>query len=236
MSRKRRHKRFAVEIMNIRGRMMFSSMVEVHELTAETIVLLADIRLNLGTPYVLKLEDQDDHIQVRGTVEFSSIHKTIQNDEGDVIPIYKAELCLDDMNDVTRGELERFIGHHRMDEAERCSRLVCKVKSGEHAILDFPAAYTVKKVSLSGMLVESNHPIQLERRMPMELGLPGHRLIHLLGRVASCLPLSDPERFDVGIEFIEMSAQDKESFKVFIEMLDTHEHEPQDLWKQQRDR
>ncbi|GAB4485063.1 MAG: hypothetical protein OHK006_10510 [Thermodesulfovibrionales bacterium] len=236
MSRKRRHKRFTVEIMNIRGRMMMSSMVEIHDLTAETITLLADIRLNLGTPYVLKLEDRDAAIHVHGTVEFASLYKTVQNDEGDVVPIYKAALRLADMDETTRAKLERFIGHHRTGEAERCSRLVCKVRSGEHAILDFPTAYTVKKVSLSGMLIESNHPIQLERRMPMELGLPGYSLVHLTGRVASCLPVPESGRFDVGIEFIDMSSSDKESLKSFIEMLDAHEHEPQDLWKHQRDR
>ncbi len=45
MYEKRRFKRFSVEIMNIRGKIMFSNMVEILGIRDEGMLLLADMKV-----------------------------------------------------------------------------------------------------------------------------------------------------------------------------------------------
>lgn len=234
----RRFSRFGVEIMNIRGRMMLSSMVEILDLHRDGMTLMADMRLNLGTEYVLKLDDDLQSLKVRGVVESSSILRTVQNDEGDVIPIYSAELKFLGMSDEFRGQLEHFIDRHRTGEAEKLKHLIFKVDVPEHVALDIPAGYLVKKLSLGGMLIVSGQPVAVEQRLPMELGLPGMTALQLIGRVACCIEqqTGNGPSFDIGIEFMDMSAQDRERLDEFIHMLQNQEEMHKDIWKHQKDR
>lgn len=238
MYEKRRFKRFSVEIMNIRGKIMFSNMVEILEIRDEGMLLLADMRLNIGSEYILKLDDGHESMKIRGTVESSSIRKTVQSDDGEVIPIYGADLVFIDMNDEKRSRLNRFITHLESDEQEKLKNLIFKIKAPEYAMLDFPSEYIVKKLSLGGMLIESRQPLQPEQRFPMALMLPGHRETSIMGRVASCLKKqgTSEDAFDIGIEFTDISTQDRKNVEDFIKTLENYEELDKDHWKHHKDR
>jgi hypothetical protein len=88
-------------------------------------------------------------------------------------------------------------------------------------MIDFPYRYDVKKVSLSGMLIETDYPLDLNTHHSMELFLDSD-ILGILGRIANCTKkqMVDQEKFDVGIEFIGMSDNDKVILKEFIDTLD----------------
>jgi len=76
-------------------------------------------------------------------------------------------------------------------------------------------------VSNGGMLIVTDMSFNVEERFPMEISLHGGKIIRVLGRVASCLENVDevPSHYDIGIEFIEISQNDKAKFSEFIESL-----------------
>lgn len=237
MEKQRRFKRHHVEIMNIKGRMAVSRGVEILEIGRKGMTLLADMRLNVGGEYVLRLRDREGPFEVRGTVESSSIRETVQTAEGDFIPIYRAEMIFVNVPAEGIARLDGFIGHLHMLEEDKLKDLVFSISHSESARIDLPAGYRVKKISLGGMLIESVQPLIPEHRVPMELSLPDYRAIHLVGRVASCLAIPDSEAFDVGIEFIEMPEKAKADLRAFIDILEQpREHvKEKDLWKQNKD-
>jgi hypothetical protein len=78
------------------------------------------------------------------------------------------------------------------------------------------------------MLIESEHKIEVEKKIPMEITLAEDTSIAFIGRAASCLEVrdTDPKRYDIGIEFIKMSEKDSEDLEEFIELLDVVHKSP----------
>ena len=92
----------------------------------------------------------------------------------------------------------------------------------ETALLHCYDGCKVKKLSLGGMLIESDNPLEIEITMPMKLTFPQDKSITFQGRIASCLLIenSDPECFDIGVEFLEMPKKENQILVEFIESLE----------------
>jgi hypothetical protein len=55
----------------------------------------------------------------------------------------------------------------------------------------------------------------------MEFALEEGKMITCTGRIASCVAIGrdEPPRFDVGVEFLEMSENSRDSLRAFIKSL-----------------
>jgi len=90
MQDRRRHKRFAMDIMDMKGKMMFARAVKILNISSGGILFKADRRLNIGRNYVLKLENKGEVLTIHGTVICSKLTESQKDPEGDIIPIYTA--------------------------------------------------------------------------------------------------------------------------------------------------
>src|SRR3990172_10537841 len=208
MREHRRNKRFIVDGMDINGKMMFATEVKILNISIGGVSLKADRRLDIGNEYTLKIDDKGRVIAVKGVVVWSSICENREGPHGDRIPIYSAGMKFTNVLSDKVLELINFIEGHTKDGEHRLSGLRFNIKAPEKAILNFPEDYRVKKISLTGMLIESAQSLETESRFPMEICLPeDEKPIRFLGRVASCLVIADavPDQCDIGIEFMEMS-------------------------------
>jgi hypothetical protein len=232
MQEKRKHRRFAVDIMNITGRMTLSGMVRVLGISVNGILLKADMRLNIASEYNLKLQEKDKVIALKGVVKSSSLSETIKDDAGNMVPIYTADIAFRNISDDIRAELAHFIEGYREEEARKLSALRITIDAPEQASPGISEDYRVKKLSLGGMLIENRHAVEIETRTPMEISLPEQIPVKFVGRVASCLPIADtnPAHYAIGIEFIDVSEKDRERLKEFIYLLDTEEENFSDIW------
>jgi len=84
----------------------------------------------------------------------------------------------------------------------------------------------VKVISLSGMLIETAQALQSESRISMELSLHDDNLISFLGRVVTCqiTEKKGTEQYDIGIEFFDLTDNDREvlaSFVAYVAALKT---------------
>ncbi len=81
--------------------------------------------------------------------------------------------------------------------------------------------YKVKMINLGGVLMESGQMHEQEARLLVEMNLPDNVRVSMKGRVTTCLAVkgSDVARYDVGIEFTDISDQDKAKLKKFIHWL-----------------
>lgn len=223
MENMRRYKRFSVDVMKISGRMLRSTEVTLLDITLSEATLKADMRLDIGSEYSLKLKDNSEVISLRGTVLWSSLYECKKDPDGDIIPQYKASLKLSDVSDDIISKLASFIEAQKEEAEHRLSVLKVHFGEAERVLLDFPEGYRVKKISLGGMLIETVKEVEIEKRLPMEISLPGGSPISFQGRVASCLliPEKDTERYDIGIEFINMVEKDRERLIEFIRSLES---------------
>ena len=84
----RRYKRFTIESMKVKGRIMFSKIVDIIDISLGGISLKADRRLNIGNEYILKFDEKGLHISIKATVVWASLHESVKSANGDLVPIY----------------------------------------------------------------------------------------------------------------------------------------------------
>jgi Tfp pilus assembly protein PilZ len=227
---KRKHTRYAVEKKAINGRMIFAAEVEVQNISISGVSIRTDRRLNIGNSYVLRLQDRDKVIRVKGAVVWSSLTASRKNPNGDLVPVYTAGIKFMDVLNERVTEIINFIEGHKRGDDHRLSGLRFDISGQGKAVLNVPTVYKVKKLSLGGMLIESTNELKTGHKLGMAITLPGSETVKFTGRVASCRPLSDggPDRHEIGIEFIGMSEADRETLKEFIVHLlySTNEEPP----------
>lgn len=223
MEGKRRYKRYTVDLFQVGGKMLRTSKVALLEMVSDEVTLMADMRLEIGRAYSLKLIEDAGITSLKGTIIWSLLSGTIQGSGGDVIPQYKAMLKVAN----TVEDVMLRIKHLIKKEGEELMSEAVKVFADEAktAILDFPEEYRTKTINLGGMLIEASNRAEIEQRLPMEIVLPNGTPVKVQCRVANCRPVSGttPERYDIGVEFVDMTVQDKVRLNEFISLLDKHQ-------------
>lgn len=218
MDELRRYDRFPVEGINCA--ILSATEVEILNMSLGGIALLANGRLDMGKEYTLKLEEGGRICAIRGTIVWSVLSGTRRNSKGEMVPLYKAGLRFKDVQSEKMNEILDFIEHHKRSPEQR---LIVRfdVRSPEKATLNASDRYRVKKVSLSGLLLESGQPFLAEQVLSMELSLGEGRTINFRGRIASCNEAegAGEQMYYVGIEFIEMPETSRAVIRKFINSL-----------------
>ena len=87
--------------------------------------------------------------------------------------------------------------------------------------LCFPAEFTVKEISLSGMLIQTDQALETESMIPMGLSLKADNPVNFIGRVASCRMTEDKGQahYEIGVEFKDLTDKDRSLLKTLIDYL-----------------
>jgi c-di-GMP-binding flagellar brake protein YcgR len=240
MENRRRFKRFSVNILDINGKILFAHDVKILNLSVGGALIKADRRLNIGGNYVLKLETQEKVLSLKGEVVRSTLSESITNEKGEVVPVYTAGLKFSDLTTEHIDEIAGFIsenviqfeGEDTYDEMDVFKlsgvRLYVRfhIDDPEKATIQFQDNYVVKKISLGGMLIESAQALEVETNYPMEMSINADTIIKFQGRVITCLQVGydKMERYDIGVEFLQITAQDKELLRTFITSIEKTTH------------
>jgi Tfp pilus assembly protein PilZ len=220
ISRTRRDtRRFArYRLDDFKGRMVFASHVSVLDLSLGGVAILADRRLDIGSEYTLTLERGRREVLVKGVVTWSAVSGLRKRPMGESVAEYAAGLQFTDVVSGRARNLIELLGDARGSEERRLDGVRVKITGGQ-AVLDWPPAYRVRFISLSGMLVESEWPLELDSVHPMEIVVrPGEAPIPMVGKVASRYPPYGhwQGRYQTGIEFVEIADEDRERLEAFV--------------------
>lgn len=230
MHPERRHKRYTVDALKISGKMVLAKHVSILNISIGGLALKTDKKLSVGGQYSLTINGQSTTFTVKGKIVWSFLTETIKDDLGNVIPIYTSGMQFDNLSDAKIREISAFIEAHCEEEEEKVGvykktgiRLYVRFRSVEEkqATVFFHEKYKIKNISLGGMLIESEHALEVEKRVQMELFLTGDEHINLKGRVAYCTVVAGAEQkiHDIGIEFISISEDNIKKLKAIIQLL-----------------
>ncbi|MCL5422551.1 MAG: PilZ domain-containing protein [Nitrospirae bacterium] len=148
--------------------------------------------------------------------------------------IYRAGIKFTDVSTDKLNELIDFIGSHKshdyaIKELHKVSgqglNARFQIDTSTKTILSIPLSFRLKKVSLSSMLIECEHELDIEARLRMKMSLPGGKFISFRGKVAYCLKTYDGSTapYNIGIQFIDMPQKDKEKLKEFVRVLEKND-------------
>jgi PilZ domain-containing protein len=90
MLEKRRHKRFGLDLIEIKGTLNLANNVEIIDISFGGVALKVDRRLSIGKECVLKLGDKGNGIDVKGIVVRCKLSGFEERYNGDRISIYMA--------------------------------------------------------------------------------------------------------------------------------------------------
>jgi len=225
----RRYKRFAIDTMKVKGRIMFSKIVDIIDISLGGIALKADRRLNIGSEYILKIDEKGLHISVKATVVWASLHQSVKSANGDLVPIYAVGMKFNGASNEKISELIKIIAPAQYkDQAAREAadtndlriHMRFHVGDGGKAVLTCPENYSIRNVSMNGMLIEAGNVLKVDEKISLEISLPGNSSITSHGRVVSCTQMKDsPEQYAIGIEFLNMPPDNSGLLGRFISML-----------------
>jgi hypothetical protein len=218
----RRHPRFRVGSFKLNGQMTFASEVSVIDIGMGGVSLTADKRLNIGGKYLLKLEDDERAVSVTCEVAWARLSGTRKLADGEAVPIYTAGMKFIGLSPESAAELlsvVEAVGHEEVPvQNDRRSHPRFPATVPGIALLDVPADYSVKTISLSGMLVECGQALTPESRVPAVLTLLDGPSIDFVGRVVSCGPApAAVGRHHIAIEFIDLTDIARGALATFIE-------------------
>jgi|MudIll2142460700_1097286.scaffolds.fasta_scaffold04490_5 hypothetical protein len=218
MQEKRHYPRYIVE--GVEGTLMFTTHVDVLNISISGVALKANRRLEIGREYTLKLEYRERTVSVNGVVVWSVLSELTDGPHAEKVPVYKAGMRFTDIMSEKMTRLLEFIESHKLSQDERLN-IRFTIKAPDKAILDGPHNYDVRNMSISGMRIETDMRFDVGARYPMEISLEGNRTVKVLGKVVSCLEVNDraPKHYAIGIEFVEISDEDRKRVKEFVDTL-----------------
>jgi hypothetical protein len=228
-SNKRRHRRFSVDAMDIKGNAVFATEVVINDISITGVSLITGRRLDRGTEYSLRILDHDFDLSLQGTVIWCMENESAGARDEHAHLKYAAGMQFAELRQETKAGLMRFIESYLREKptpvkVHEMSGLRCNIRfhldSKESSVLNVAETYRVIKLGLGGLLIESSHSLESDTRIHMGITIPGNRNLSFTGRVVFCVVSSDnASRFEVGIEFIEMPEPDRVSLKEFIRRL-----------------
>jgi c-di-GMP-binding flagellar brake protein YcgR len=224
----RRYKRFTVEKMDINSKMIFTTEIEVSNISVGGACIKTTKSLKIGGNYLIRFEDQKMKLPLKFAVVWEKLSESIKNPKGESIPVYSAGIKFLDLTSDKLVQLKDFIRISGIPEEKMESdeyspiALRFTIQSNEKAVMNYPEAYRVKQISQGGILVEADYELQTDINYPMAIFIPGDKQpVKFNGRIASCndTPDKEPKSFNIGIEFLNMSETDKERLNSFLGSL-----------------
>lgn len=232
MNDKRRHKRFTVEAMDIRNNVTLFKRVTITDIGVYGLAFEVDKKMEPGIQYSLNLRGKEKTVILKGIVTRSSLNARGVGPRGKKRPMYTIGFKFVDMTSDQINELIRFINDYTqkkysLGKLNRLNGLRFSVRVPIHNpgkdILNFVEKYYVKNLSLGGMLLEGNEQMQMEAgtRLPMEIIPPKNEPIKIIGKIVRCSLVEhvDTNLFQIGIEFIDVSAEDKKRIEELTNLV-----------------
>ncbi len=217
--------------MDIKGKMVFANDVRIIDISIGGVSFEKDRKLDLDGEYTLRMEGKGKVLCLKGIVVWSSLIKGIETPGSEPVLGYKTGMKFTDVSKEKMKEILAFIESHkkelRQEDMCKLSGLRMHVRflieTLEKAVLNIHEGYKIKNLSLSGMLIESKDPLEIGRKIPMEIVRSADKSIKFLGRVVSYTLSKDNDRefYDIRIEFLDMPEKDREMLKEVICLAET---------------
>ncbi len=211
---KRRFPRF--DVHDLDGSLQLAMDVRVQNLSVSGMAVETSARLTVGRSYRFKLRHRDRVLPVAGTVAWSFLHRTQRNAVGDVQPVYRAGVRFDGILTDDAKALIEILEEKAVLRLDKRIFGRFPVPQVDDVEVDSESHFNVRRISLSGMLIESPMPPKIGQTLQAELDL-GEGPVPLAFRVVN---VEKGERDDaparVGVEFVDLEPDQIQAIESFV--------------------
>ncbi len=225
-TKKRRHPRFAVEDRSINAGTLFLEEVSLLNISIAGACIRSERDLAVGRSYLLRLDEHLFSRPINCSVAWKSTDSDPHAMPENCNPAHTVGIRFLDPPLETVVRLKDFmrrygVPYDQVSGPHKPSPLRFHVIANQSATLRCPEHFKVKKMSIGGMLVESEIQIPPESRHQMVITLPDEKLpLRCETRVASSIERKgNHSSYDIGLEFLTMVENDKIRLQRFLHAL-----------------
>jgi hypothetical protein len=216
----RRCKRYFVDGMH--GNLLYSSDLEILNISIDGAAIETTKRLELNREYAFKIKYKDINLTLKGRVVWAILISKEKKDSKTSVPVYRAGVAFADTLSEKTNMLLDFIEENKIKIFEdRIGTVRFKITNTDNIRIDLPHRYKVKKISLAGMLAETEYPLEIDSDHDIELFL-NDNVVNIVGRIVNCekLQAEKADIYDIGIEFMQMSDRDIKLLEDYLKTLE----------------
>ncbi|MDQ7787259.1 MAG: PilZ domain-containing protein [Thermodesulfovibrionales bacterium] len=222
----RRHERYSTEGMDFQAKMVLSEEVDIANMSIGGACVVTKRTVTPGENVLLDFAD----VSIDRTLKCKVIWEREPTDDATEASSrhYQTGVQFQEVPPYTLIRLKDFMRESgvpdmkKLEDQYLSSSLRFKIYRNRKAFMKYPSLCPVKKISLGGMLIETNQEYAVEQRYPMALYLADKNApIKCTGRIASQLPVRDEQavRYDTGIEFLNLADHDRAHLSKFLSHL-----------------
>jgi Tfp pilus assembly protein PilZ len=230
MQNMRKHKRFKLDVVDLKIRMSLVGEVEIIDISPGGVAVKADRQLNIGKECLMTLTYKGTHINLKGVVVRSELSRMEDRADGEKVTIYSAGILF---KDESAGKVSDFL-----DSIENSRKMQVPEQAGwyyrdihfyittpSEEVLQLSAQFGVKEISQSGIIIQTGQKLNIDSMVLLELTLSSSDPVSFMGKIVSCRSTQDtePARYDIGVEFTELTERDRLSLEKLIECVKNNE-------------
>ncbi len=175
--------------------------------------------LQFGRAYTLRLAGGGQSLSLTGTVAWCSLLRTEKSSQGEIQPVYRAGLKFEALSSERSQDLWELIRHCALVEIEDSVLGRFELDLPTEARLGGSYGFAVRRLSLSGVLIETDFEPELDSRFEVQIQL-GTRRWGSRARVASIPRVgrrSEKVLTQIGLEFCDVEPDRLSQLESFID-------------------
>jgi hypothetical protein len=224
MVNNRKHERLSSKGLNIHCKVHFTTEIDLINISNSGALVSLVKPLHIGQRYTLHIRHDDKEISLTGVVVWERLVGSKANEEGEIVPLYKAGMKFDSILTKKGSELINFIETSFLPKEfkSRLSGIRVEVFDSESTISEDHKKFDILKISPTGFLMETSPQLMVGSKHAMEMNLPGEKEpIKFIGKVASTrqIPGRDPSAFEAGIEIEEITDEHRARLEAMLSSL-----------------
>jgi Tfp pilus assembly protein PilZ len=231
MRNMRKHKRFKLEIFDLSSRMSLVGDVEIIDISLGGVALKADRRLNIGKECLMMLGYEGKRVTVKGVVIRSELSRMDERTEGEKVAIYSAGILF---KEESAGSVKDFLDSIENNKKTQVPEqagwfyrdIRFSITTPTEEVLNLLTQFTIKEISQSGVIIQTDHALNIDSMVLLELALFARDPVNFVGKVVSCRMTQDAAHghYDIGVEFAELTERDRSALEGFIECIKDNEN------------
>lgn len=215
---KERRKHDRKEVTGVQGSFLYGADVKLVDLSLSGVALETDRYLPLGRRYSLKLGKDDQPVDITGRVAWSRLVRTEADPKGEVKPVYRVGLRLENaLSPQGDAILQFLLDHTPAGTGERVFGRF-RPEAGDSAEVSRRSPFEVTKLSAGGMQIETVSGPGIGETLELELWLGGKETVEVTGRVVSIPSGEDSsgDQVSLGLEFVDLPDNIRATIDAFV--------------------
>ncbi len=225
MKNERKHKRYKFRLINIESKVNLVGKADIVDMSLGGVLLRTEGKLAIGKKCSILFGYRGMRYPVKGLVVRSEMSRIEERAPNKPVSVYLVGVMFEEGSEGPVRELLDSIEQSKKMEVPatanwRFRDVQFNLTTPNEKVLEFPAQFTIRDISKSGVIIQTELQLNTDSMVLLELSLDAAAPVRFMGRVVSCRTSRDQgQGYAVGVEFSDMTEKAYDLLRKFMESL-----------------